>query len=171
MSDLEGSNPLKSIRSFLADEHSLCELQSWNTLFLMKIVLAKETKESFRLFDNIFQFFCLAGSNNQDHLNDPKNLEKFDRMQLEDLDPLNITTTTDMAVDWKLVGVGGGVKQTKMFCTLCLLHSDNMHQPNPKLCNHFCHGRGRNEGWCCYCHDILCGATKDTLVQEVEELK
>ena len=137
MSDLEGSDPLKSMRSFLADEHSLHDLQSWNTVFLMKIVLTKETKETFRLFDDLFQFFCLAGCNNQDLLNDPKNLEKFDWRQLEDLEPLNITTTTDMAADWKLVGVGGGMKQTKMFCTLCPLHSDNVHQPNPKLCDRF----------------------------------
>ncbi len=39
--------------------------------------------------------------------------------------------TTDMAADRKLVGVGGGMKQTKMICTLCPTHLDNMHQPNP----------------------------------------
>jgi hypothetical protein len=45
---------------------SLRDLQSRNTVFLMKIVLTKETKESFKLFDDIFQFFRLAGATQDD---------------------------------------------------------------------------------------------------------
>ncbi len=95
--------------------------------------------------------------------------EKFDWEQLDDLMTLDITTTMDMAADWKLTGVGGGAKQTQMFCTLCPLTSDCLHEPNPSLCHRFCHGR--EDGWCCYHHDILSGEVKDTWLQQVEELK
>ncbi len=113
MSDVMGRDPLKNMKSFIVDEHSLIDLQSRNTIFLMKIVLTKETKNSFRLFDDIFQFFLLAGATNEERMNDPHNLEKYHWEQLADLKPLDVTTTTDMAADWKLVGAGGGVKKNE----------------------------------------------------------
>jgi hypothetical protein len=51
--------------------------------------------------------------------------------------PLNVTTTTDMVADWKLVGAGGGVEQTKLFFTLCPLDFNNVHQPNAEKCDSF----------------------------------
>ena len=130
MSDVMGRDPLKNMKSFIVDEHSLRDLQSRNTIFLMKIVLTKETKNSFRLFDDIFQFFRLAGATNEERMNDPHNLEKYHWEQLADLKPLDVTTTTDMAADWKLVRAGGGVKKTKHFCTLGPVQSDYVHEPN-----------------------------------------
>jgi len=118
MSDVMGDDPLKKKKSFIMDDNSLRDLQSRNTIFLMKIALTKKTKQSFRLFDDVFQFFRLAGCSNKQWLADPANLTKFNWKELEDLKPLDVTTSTDMAADWKLVGVGGGVKQTKHFCTL-----------------------------------------------------
>jgi hypothetical protein len=114
MTDAKGRDPLKGMKSFLADENSLRDLQSRNTIFLLKIVLTKETKESFRLFDDVFKLFQLAGVPNNERYADPSNLEKFDWKELEDLLPLNVTTTTDMAADWKIVGAGGGVKNAKL---------------------------------------------------------
>jgi hypothetical protein len=32
-------------------------MQSQNTIFLLKIVLTKEAKDSFKLFNDVFQFF------------------------------------------------------------------------------------------------------------------
>jgi len=37
----------------------LHDMQSQSTIFLLKIVLTKEAKESFLLFDDVFHFFCL----------------------------------------------------------------------------------------------------------------
>jgi len=71
-------------------------------------VLTRETKESFKLFDDVFQFFRLAGKNAEDRVSDPKNQEKFKWEELQDLMPLDVTVATDMAADWKLVGAGGG---------------------------------------------------------------
>jgi hypothetical protein len=51
------------------------------------------------LFDDIFQFFHLAGATNEECMNDPHNLEKYHWEQLADLKPLDVTTTTDMAAD------------------------------------------------------------------------
>ncbi len=119
MSDVAGRNPMKNKQSFILDDMSLRDLQSRNTVFLMKIILTKETKDSFKLFDDIFQFFHLAGLTQEERLMDHKNLPKYEWEHLNDLLSLNVTTTTDMAADWKLSGCGGGVKNTKMFCTLC----------------------------------------------------
>jgi hypothetical protein len=51
------------------------------------------------LFDDVFQFFHLAGSSNKECQFDPFNLAKFNWKELEDLMPLDVTTTTDMAAD------------------------------------------------------------------------
>jgi hypothetical protein len=60
MSDPRARDPIKNMRSFAVDGESLRDLQSYNNVFLMKIILTKETKESFKEFDDIFQFFRLA---------------------------------------------------------------------------------------------------------------
>ena len=169
MMDVEGRDPLKNKRSFIYDENSLHDLQSRNTIFLMKIILTKETKESFKQFDDVFQFFCLCGEASEGRQGDPKNLPKYHWEELEDLQPLDITTTTDMAADWKLIGAGGGVKKTKHFCTLCPLQSADVHQPNAEHCQRFC--SGKPDDWCCYHHPILCSDVKEDLLQELATLK
>jgi hypothetical protein len=72
---------------------------------------------------------------------------------MTDLQPLSITFTTDVAADWKLVGVGGGVKSTEMFCTLCACTSSDVHQPNARKCGHFC-AHQEDHNWNCYHHPI-----------------
>lgn len=42
---------------FNVDGGRLHHMMSQNTIFLLKIVLTKETKESFKLFDDVFHFF------------------------------------------------------------------------------------------------------------------
>ncbi len=42
---------------FSVDGARLHDMQSQNFIFLLKIVLTKETKDSFKLFDDVFQFF------------------------------------------------------------------------------------------------------------------
>jgi hypothetical protein len=74
-----------------------------------------------------------------------------------------------MTADWKIVGAGGGVKNAKLFCTLCPLESIDVHQPNTDKCQRFCHDK--DESWCCYHHPILCGATKDSLLEEIDNMK
>ena len=131
----------------------------------MKIILTKETKESFKQFDDVFQFFHLCSETSEAHQHDPKNLPKFHWEELQDLQPLDVTTTTDMAADWKLVGVGGGVKKTKHFCTLCPIQSADVHQPNNAHCIWFWNNKA--DDWCCYHHPILCGDVKEELLEEV----
>jgi hypothetical protein len=142
MTDVQGRDPLKNKRS---------------------------TKESFKLFQDVFQFFRLAGEPNENWINNPDNSPKFQWEELQDLQPLDVTITTDMAADWKLVGAGGGVKKTKHFCTVCPLQSDDAHQPNVEHCDRFCSERG-DDGQC-YHHPILCSNVKEELLQEAEMLK
>jgi len=123
---------------FYMDRDRLHDMQSQNTIFLLKIVLTKTPKESFLLFDDVFQFFCLAGLTPQEREADEKNQVKFDWEALRDFSPLNITSAMDMAADWKLVGIGGGCKTREIFCTLCTCQSSSVHQPNEELCERFC---------------------------------
>ena len=44
MSDPQGCDPLKSMRSFLVDEHSLRDLQSRNTVFYLRLYLLKKQR-------------------------------------------------------------------------------------------------------------------------------
>jgi len=170
VTDIDGCDPIKGVQSFLNDQSSLHDLQSQNNIFLMKIILTKETKESFKLFDDVFQFFRLSGVGEDEKMNDNKNHKKYQWEYLNDLKPLLVTSTTDMAAEWKLAGVGGNVKNTKMFCTLCACCSSDVHQWNKELCNCFC--GDKEDGWFCYHHPILCSETVQAdLLQEVERLK
>jgi hypothetical protein len=135
----------------------------------MKIVLTKETKDSFKLFDDIFKFFRLSGLKPEERLNDAKSLSKYEWEHLDDLLPLNITTTIDMLADWKLSGVGVGVKKTKMFCTLCPCSNEVVHLPSESHCDRFCHDQPNN--WHCCHHAILCNDVKADLMQEAKLLK
>ncbi len=170
MSDIGGRDPLRNMRSFLTDEDSLRDLQSHHNVFLMKIILTKETKESFKQFDDIFQFFKLAELSKEQKQSHDKNNNKYKWEHLNDLQPLSVTFTTDMAADWKLVGAGGGVKNTEMFCTLCACTSSDVHQPNQTKCSRFCSGH-HDPHWKCYHHPIVCNEVTDDLKREVEELK
>ncbi len=171
MSDPRARDPVKNMRSFMVDGDSLRDLQSHNNVFLMKIVLTKETKESFREFDNIFQFFRLAELHQEERLRHEKNDPKFKWEHLRDLKPLTVTFTTDMAADWKLVGTGGGVKNTEMFCTLCARTSTDVHQPNSTKCDRFCSQDDDEEDCCCYHHCIATRELREGLEEEVEQLR
>jgi hypothetical protein len=86
--------------------------------------------------------------------------------------PLNVTMTSDMAADWKLVGAGGGVKQPEMFCNLCTCASSDVHQSNPEKCERICHECRDDPSWLCYHPPIFCNAEyREQYYQEVEELK
>jgi hypothetical protein len=85
MTDVQGRDPFKNKRSFFYDENSLHDLQSRNTFFLMTIILTKETKESFKQFDDVFQFFRLCSETSEARQHDPKNLPKFHWEELQDL--------------------------------------------------------------------------------------
>ncbi len=58
---------------------------------------------------DVFQFFRLCGEIPEARRSDAYNLPKYRWEELEDLQPLDVTTTTDMAADWKLIGAGSGV--------------------------------------------------------------
>jgi hypothetical protein len=149
MTDVGALDPLRNKRSFLVDDEGFRELQSHNNVFLMKIILTKETKESFKQFSDVFQFFRMSSLSREERNNDVNNDPKFNWEHLDDLKPSNITFNTDMAADWKLVSAGGGVKNTEMFCTLCACTSSCVHQPNLQHCNRFCENK-ENPNWQCY---------------------
>lgn len=77
----------------------------------MKTVPTKEMKDLFKLFDDIFQFFSQQVQR-KINMKMIKNLDKYEWEHLNDLMPLDITTTTGMTADEKISGVGGGVKKT-----------------------------------------------------------
>jgi hypothetical protein len=76
----------------------------------------------------------LFSLNHREWENYPKNDPKYQWELLNDMQPLNVTMTTNMAADWKLVGARGGMKQTKMFCNLTVCTSSDVHKPNPEKC-------------------------------------
>jgi hypothetical protein len=103
----------------------------------------------------VFQFFCFSSLNCSKQENDPKNDPTYQWKFLSDMQPLNVTMTTDMAADWNLAGAGGGVKQTKMFCNLCTCPSSDTHQSNPEKCDRICHEHEDDPSWMCCHHKIF----------------
>ncbi len=73
-----------------------------------------------------------------------------------DLLPLDVTTTTDIAADWKLSGYCGGVKESKMLCTLCPCSSGGIHLPSENHFGRFCNDKLND--W------HLCGDVKEDLI-------
>ena len=49
------------------------DMQSYCTIFLLKIILTRETKDSFKLFEDVFHFFRLAGLSSTEHEGDERN--------------------------------------------------------------------------------------------------
>lgn len=78
---------------------------------------------------------------------------------------------TDMAAAWKLVGAGGGCKNTEMFCTLWTCASSQVHQPNAELCQCFCSEKGDDPNWKCYHHPIQAQGTVEALTAEINTLR
>lgn len=144
-------------------------MQSTNAVFLLEIILTRENKESFKLFDDMFQFFRLASVDSVMQGEDETTLNKYGWEKLNDLLPLYVTSKTDMSADWKHKGVGGSCKTTKRCCTLCPLKLSCVHLLNPELCNHFCREHD-DLSWKCYHHEISCLAMMEDLDQAVAEL-
>jgi hypothetical protein len=155
---------------FLQDGGMLQDMQSQNTIFLLKIVLTKETKESFNFLNDIFQFYPLAGLTIDEQMSDEKNEDKFHWEPLQDLKPLNITSASNMAADWKLLGAGGGCKTAEMFCTLCTCPSSAVYQPNAEPCRRFRLDHTDNEDWKCYHHPIASSTCATDLRKDINIL-
>ncbi len=56
ISDVRARHPLKR-KKFITEDDILHNLQSHNTTFWMNIILMEGTKESFKLFQVVYQFF------------------------------------------------------------------------------------------------------------------
>lgn len=132
---IEGCVPLKYMRSFLTDGNSIRDLRSHNEVLPIIITHTKETKESLRQFNDIFQFFHLSELTTKEKQNCATNSGKFRWEHLSGLKQLPVMFTTDIAVNWKNVGARGGVKNTKIFCTLCACTSSDAHQPKDTTCD------------------------------------
>jgi hypothetical protein len=79
MTDVQGRDSFRNKRSFIYEKNSLCNLQSCNANFSMKIIIMKETKESFKQFEDVYQFFHLFSETSEACHHEPSNLEKFQR--------------------------------------------------------------------------------------------
>jgi hypothetical protein len=77
MTDVQGRDSFRNKRSFIYEKNSLCNLQSCNANFSMKIIIMKETKESFKQFEDVYQFFHLFSETSEACHHEPSNLEKF----------------------------------------------------------------------------------------------
>lgn len=90
---------------------------------------------------------------------------------LEDLNPLIITSTTDIAADWKLVDFGGGCETTETFCTLYTGQSSEVHNTNAEFYQHFSSLAIDDPNWqCCY-HPIASSSCSSELQEEINMLK
>jgi hypothetical protein len=147
------------------------DMQSYCTIFLLKIILTRETKDSFKLFEDVFHFFRLAGLSSTEREANERNEEKFKWEALEDLKPLNITSATDMVADWKIVGVGGGCKTTELFCMLCACRSSQVHQPNTELCQRFCFDKMDDPQWRCFHHPVASSTCAKEVRKEITTLQ
>jgi hypothetical protein len=108
MTDIGGKDPLRNMQSFLVDEDSLRDLQSHNNVFLMKIILTKETKESFQQFDDIFQFFKLSELNHEEKREHPNNDIKYRWEYLSAalmcINPMQQTVVVFALIERKIIG-------------------------------------------------------------------
>ena len=135
-----------------------CNAQSRSYCFPLTIVMNKETKESFQLFEPMFHFF--------------EDCTKLDTNRLHDLKPLIVCVNCDMSAQWKGLCKGGGkTKHRELPCHCCPRESHLWHVPNDSHCSTWCQELySELPTWKCYHRDMMSEDNVGSMEEEIEEL-
>jgi hypothetical protein len=133
--------------------------QSRNLCLPLKIIMGRETKDTFREFACLFQFF--------DNLSEEGKLPN----ELDGFKPFSCMTNCDLSAQWKGLCKGGAAKVHTLPCTCCATESDELAKPNARACVRWCHEHSAHDpDWMCFHKAMATQERVESLHAEVEEL-
>ena len=113
--------------------------QSRNLCIPLKIMMGRETKETFTEFGPLFQFF--------DNLTSAETLPT----EMTGYMPFSCMTNCDLSAQWKGLCKGGATKVHTLPCTGCATKSDSLATPNARLCMRWCYKQSAlDTEWMCF---------------------
>ena len=123
----------------LLDNPCTMSAQSRNLCIILKLMMGRETKETFADFGSMFKFL--------DSLSDAASMP----VELEGFLPFSCMTNCDLSAQWKGLRKGGAAKVHTLPCTGCATESDLLATPNARPCARWCteHSAADPE-WMCY---------------------
>ena len=141
----------------LLDDPTTMKAQSRNLCIVLKLLLGRETKETFKEFATLFSFLDNLGS--VDTI--PPELEGFM--------PFKCMTNCDLSAQWKGLCKGGAAKVHILPCTGCATESDCLATPNARLCTRWCL-LNEDPDWLCFHKEIASPERVQSIKTEVAEL-
>ena len=143
----------------LLDNPFTMSAQSRNLCIPLKIMMGRETKETFPEFASLFKFL--------DNLSDAATLP----VAMEGFVPFSCMTNCDLSAQWKGLGKGGAAKVHTLPCTGCATESDALAAPNATPCHRWCVGHSaRDPDWLCFHKEMATPERMNSMKGEVEEL-
>ena len=143
----------------LLDNPTTMKAQSRNVCLPLKVMMGRETKETFPEFATLFTFL--------------DNLGAVETMPVELIDfmPFQCNTNCDLSAQWKGLCKGGAAKVHMLPCTGCATESDGLATPNARLCNRWCYEHSLvDPEWMCFHKEMATPEHVDTMKTEVAEL-
>jgi hypothetical protein len=145
-------------RKPLLDNPTTMKAQSRNLCIPLKIMMGRETKETFTEFGPLFQFI--------DNLSGAETLPT----EMAGFMPFTCMTNCDLSAQWKGLCKGGAAKVHTLPCTGCATESDSLAKPNARLCTRWCNERTQDLEWMCYHKPMATPEHVNTMQTEVAEL-
>jgi hypothetical protein len=141
----------------LLDNPTTMKAQSRNLCIPLKIMMGRETKETFAEFATLFSFL--------------DNLGAVDTIppELEGFKPFRCMTNCDLSAQWKGLCKGGAAKVHTLPCTGCATESNCLATPNARLCTRWC-SLVDNPEWLCFHKDMATPERVSSIKSEVAEL-
>ena len=143
----------------LLDNPTTMSAQSRNLCIPLKIMMGRETKETFTEFGPLFKFF--------DDLSNEATMPK----EMEAFKPFSCMTNCDLSAQWKGLGKGGAAKVHTLPCTGCATESNALATPNAIPCIRWCHDHScDNPDWMCFHKPMATPERVASMKVEVKEL-
>ncbi|KAI2490253.1 hypothetical protein MHU86_24329 [Fragilaria crotonensis] len=143
----------------MLDNPTTMKAQSRNLCIPLKIMMGRETKETFTEFGPLFQFF--------DNLTSAETLPT----EMTGYMPFSCMTNCDLSAQWKGLCKGGATKVHTLPCTGCATESHSLATPNAHLCTRWCHEQSvLDTEWMCFHKPMATPEHVETMQLEVAEL-
>jgi hypothetical protein len=143
----------------LLDNPTTMKAQSRNLCIPLKIMMGRETKDTFTEFATLFQFL--------DNFSEAETLP----VEMAGFVPFSTMTNCDLSAQWKGLCKGGAAKVHTLPCTGCATESDNLATPNACLCARWCYEQSvLDSEWKCFHKPMATPEHVNSMKTEVAEL-
>ena len=142
----------------LLDNPATMSAQSQNLYIPLKIMMGRETKETFTEFGTLFKFL------------DNLSVEALMPKEMEGFRPFSCMTNCDLSAQWKGLCKGGAAKMHTLPCTGCATESNSLATPNAFPCIRWCHHHSNNPDWVCFHKPMATPERVASTQMEVKEL-